>query len=242
MENLTCKLAYIYGLIDPRNNEIRYIGKTINPKNRLSEHITESRKLNIIHYRAKWIRKLTRLELKPKITFLRVCSLDEFEKYETEYIKIYSNNILTNSDETGSGNKNRKREVLDRQSENSGRKVYQYDLEGNFIKEYRSVRTSAKELNLNHANITRCCNGISKHSGGYIFRYEKVNVEKVENPNAVKKIVIEVDSNELEIGRWISIMDCSRDTGLDNGNLSRVCNGKLPSIKGRFFKFVTKPL
>lgn len=238
MEKLTCELAYIYGLIDPRNNQIRYIGKTVNPKNRLSGHITESRNLNNIHYRAKWIRKLTRLELKPKITFLKVCSLDEFEKYETEYIKIYSNNRLTNSDEAGSGNKNRKREVLDRQSENSGKKVYQYDLEGNFIREYRSVRTAAKELNLNHANISRCCNDISKHAGGYIFRYEKVKVEKVENPNAVKKMIIEIDKNGIEIGRWASIMECSRLTGLDNGNLSRTCNGILGNIKGRFFCFL----
>ena len=237
MEKLTCELAYIYGLIDPRNNEIRYIGKTINPDSRLESHLLESKNTNIKNYRVKWLRKLTRLELKPKIIFLKTCPSDEFEKYETEYIKIYSNNRLTNSDETGQGNKNRKRDVLDRQSESRGRKVYQYDLEGNFIKEYRSVRTAAKELNLNHANISRCCNDISKHAGGYIFRYEKVKVEKVENPNSVKKMVIEIDKNGFEIGRWTSIMECSRLTGLDNSNISRVCNGILKNTKGRFFCF-----
>lgn len=237
MENLTCEIAYIYGLVDPTNNEIRYIGKTVNPKNRLSGHITESKKLNITHYRAKWIRKLTSIGFRPEIKFLRVCSLDDFEKYETEYIKIYSNNRLTNSDETGQGNKNRKREVLDRQSESMGRKVYQYDLEGNFIKEYRSVRTAAKELNTNHANITRCCNGEYKHTQGFIFRYDKMGVDKVENPNAVKKMVVEIDKNGVEIGRWSSLMECSRLTGIDNGNISRVCNGIRENIKGRFFKF-----
>jgi hypothetical protein len=238
MEILTCEIAYIYGLIDPRNNEIRYIGKTINPKNRLSGHITESKDINVVNYRAKWLRKLTKLGLKAEITFLKTCSSDEYEKYETEFIKIYSNNRLTNSDETGQGNKNRKREILDRQSENSGRKVYQYDLNGNFIKEYRSVRFAATELGLNHSNISRCCNGIFKHTGGYIFKYEITNNIQLKNPNAVKKIVVEVDSNGLEIGKWVSIMECSRSIGIDNGNLSRVCNGKLPSIKGRYFKFL----
>ena len=238
MEILTCEIAYIYGLIDPRNNEIRYIGKTINPKNRLSGHITESKDINVVNYRAKWLRKLTKLGLKAEITFLKTCSSDEYEKYETEFIKIYSNNRLTNSDETGQGNKNRKREILDRQSENSGRKVYQYDLNGNFIKEYRSVRFAATELGLNHSNISRCCNGIFKHTGGYIFKYEITNNIQLKNPNAVKKIVVEVDSNGLEIGKRVSIMECSRSIGIDNGNLSRVCNGKLPSIKGRYFKFL----
>lgn len=238
MEILTCEIAYIYGLIDPRNNEIRYIGKTINPKNRLSGHITESKDINVVNYRAKWLRKLTKLGLKAEITFLKTCSSDEYEKYETEFIKIYSNNRLTNSDETGQGSKNRKREVLDRQSENSGKKVYQYDLDGNFLKEFRSARTAASELNLNHGNISRCCNGKFKHTGGYIFRYEMTSNIKLENPNAVKKIVVEVDSNGLEIDRWVSIMECSRSIGIDNGNLSRVCNCKLQSIKGRFFKFL----
>jgi hypothetical protein len=127
---------------------------------------------------------------------------------------------------------------LDRQSENSGRKVYQYDLNGNFIKEYRSVRFTATELGLNHSNISRCCNGIFKHTGGYIFKYEITNNIQLKNPNAVKKIVVEVDSNGLEIDRWVSIMECSRSIGIDNGNLSRVCNGKLTSIKGRYFKFI----
>jgi hypothetical protein len=237
MENESCELAYIYGLIDPRNDEIRYIGKTINPKSRLIGHINESKDVKVVNYRVKWLRKLTKLGLRPEIVFLKTCPSNEYEKYETEYIKLYSSNKLTNSDETGQGNKNRKREVLNRQSENRGRKVYQYDIDGNFIKEYRSARLAASELGLNHGNIARCCNGIFKHTGGYIFKYKITNNLKLENPNAVKKMVIEVDSNGIEIGRWVSIMECSRSIGIDNGNLSRVCNGIRDNIKGRFFKF-----
>jgi hypothetical protein len=238
MENLTCEIAYIYGLVDPRNNKIRYIGKTIDPKNRLSGHITESKDISVINYRIKWIRKLISLDIKPKIVYLKVCSILEFVKYETEYIKIYSNNRLTNSDETGQGNTNRKREVLERQSENSGREVYQYDLNGIFLKKFRSTRTAAYELKLSHGNISRCCNGIFKHTGGYIFKYDKKFVDKVIKPNAIKKIVIEVDTDGLEINRWNSLMDCSRSIGIDNGNISRVCNGKRHSIKKRIFRFL----
>jgi hypothetical protein len=238
MENESCELAYIYGLVDPRNNEIRYIGKTKNPKSRLSGHITESKDIKVVNYRIKWIRKLISLGLKPKIVFLKICSISNFVKYETEYIKLYSSGRLTNSDETGQGNTNRKREVLNRQSENSSRKVYQYDLNGNFIKEYRSVRDAATQLKTNHSNISRCCNAKYNHSKGFIFRYDKLIIlEKVESPNAVKKTVIELDIDGHEINRWNSIMDCSRDTEIDHGNLSKVCNGKLKSIKKRFFKF-----
>lgn len=238
IDNKYTEIAYIYALIDPIDNEVRYIGKTVSPKSRLSGHITECKKLTSTHYRAKWIRSLLNKDLKPIIKFLKICPLSEFSKYEIEFIQLYKNNKLTNSDETGQGNVGRRQEILDKQSEKTGRVVYQYDLNGNFIKEYKSVRTAANELNLSHSNISRSCNGIYKHTGGYIFNYNKFKkTDKLDKPNAVKKIVIEVDCNNLEINRWDSIMECSRDICIDSSNISRVCNGIKKSVKNRFFKF-----
>ena len=229
-------IAYIYALLDPRDNEVRYIGKTINPKRRLSEHLADSKRE--YNYRAMWIKSLLKENLNPLIKFLKICPLSDFVKYETEYIKLYKNGKLTNSDETGQGSIGRRQEILDKQSEKMGRVVYQYDLDGNFIQEFRSVRFAADCLSLSHSNISRSCNGKSKHAGGFVFRYEKVIVEKIDNPNAIKKSVVELDELGNEIKKWYSIMDCSRDTKIDNSNISRVCNGIRKSIKGRYFKFI----
>ena len=228
-------IAYIYALLDPRDNEVRYIGKTINPKRRLVEHLNDSKRE--YNYRAMWIKSLLKENLKPLIKFLKICPLSDFVKYETEYIQLYKNGKLTNSDETGQGSIGRRQEILDKQSEKMGRIVYQYDLDGNFIQEFRSVRFAADSLGLSHSNISRSCNGKSKHAGGFVFRYDKVIVEKVDNPNAVKKSVIELNELGNKIGKWNSIMDCSRDTKIDSSNISRVCNGLRDSIKGRYFKF-----
>jgi hypothetical protein len=228
-------IAYIYALLDPRDNEVRYIGKTINPTKRLSEHLADSKRE--YNYRSMWIKSLLKENLKPLIKFLKVCPLSDFVKYETEYIKLYKNDKLTNSDETGQGSVGRRQEIIDKVSKKMGRIVYQYDLDGNFIKEYKSVRDAAKLLSLSHSNISRSCNGISKHAGGFIFRYDKVFVEKLNDPNAVRKLVVELDELGNEIGKWGSIMDCSRDTKIDNSNISRVCNGVRKSTGGRYFKF-----
>lgn len=232
------EVTYIYVLLDPRDNEVRYVGKTSNPKSRLSGHISECKRESSKHYRARWIRSLLKDNLKPIIKFIKVCPLNDFEKFETEYIKIFKSDKLTNSDETGQGNTGRIKEVIDRMSKPKSRIVYQYDLDGNFIKEYRSVREAGKSLNIYHSHISRCCNGEYKHTQGFIFRYNKTEVDKVENPNSVKKIVIEINDNDEEIGRWKSIMDCSRSIGIDSGNISRVCNGIRKNIKKRRFKFI----
>lgn len=230
-------IAYIYALLDPRDNEVRYIGKTTNPKNRLSSHITECKREKSTHYRAKWIKSLLKDNLRPLIKFLKICPLSDFVKYETEYIQLYKNDKLTNSDETGQGNVGRRQEILDKQSKKMGRIVYQYDLDGNFIKEYKGVREAANFLKTSHSYISRCCRGEYKHTGGFIFRYDKVFVDKINNPNAVRKLVVELDELGNEIGRWNSLMDCSRDTKIDNSNISRVCNGVRKSTGGRYFKF-----
>ena len=235
-ENIKTEIAYIYALIDPRNNEVRYIGKSVEPIKRLYEHKCVSKNDN--SYKAKWIRKLQKLNLKPQMKILKICPLSDFIEYETYYISQYDFKRLVNSDRYGQGNfsKRTDSDPIDR-----NRVVYHYDINGNYVNNYKSVREASRKLDFSHSNISRCCNGISKHTGGFIFRYDKnIVVEKIDKPNAVKKSVIELDIDGVEINRWVSIMECSRKTGLDNGNLSKVLNGIRTNHKGRYFKFKTE--
>ncbi len=56
----------IYVLIDPRTNEIRYVGKTSQPlSGRLSSHRFDAK--NSTSHRARWIAKLIRLGYNPLI-------------------------------------------------------------------------------------------------------------------------------------------------------------------------------
>ena len=48
--------------------------------------------------------------------------------------------------------------------------VLQYDLEGNFIKEWQSATVAAKEINLHPTSIRHCVQGKTKSSGGYIWK------------------------------------------------------------------------
>lgn len=231
------EIAYIYGLVDPRNNKIRYIGKTINPKSRMYSHFNEIKYYNT--YKSRWIKKILSLKLKPIMKILKICPLEDFEKYEAEYIKIYKLNNLVNSDEAGQGNIGRRKEIIEKSIEKISKIVYQYDINGNYIKKYKSVREASRNLNIDHSHIVRCCNGTNKHTKGFIFKYEyNKNVKPVENPNALKKKVAELDAYGNIIKTWNSLMDCCRDTGIDNGNLSRVCSNKQKSIKKRHFTYI----
>lgn len=55
--------------------------------------------------------------------------------------------------------------------EKYGKKVDQYDLQGNFIKTWNSIREIERKINIRHSNIINCCKNKVKTAGGYIWKY-----------------------------------------------------------------------
>ena len=53
-----------------------------------------------------------------------------------------------------------------------GKKVNQYDLDGNLIETHDSVRSAARSVNLKCYNeISKCCRGIKENYCGYLWKY-----------------------------------------------------------------------
>src|SRR3972149_9379407 len=96
---------FIYGLVDPRNDEIRYIGQTVNPKGRLSVHLHAARHGEHT-YRSRWIGGLLELNLKPSLTILEeAISTDKIDEREIWWITEAKARgwRLTNMTEGGDG-------------------------------------------------------------------------------------------------------------------------------------------
>lgn len=86
--------GYIYGLIDPRDEQIKYIGQTIKRvEERLREHIKYVRNNpKVTNKRTTWIRKLDELKLIPKCIILEEVEFDnyfEFDFWESFYIQLF---------------------------------------------------------------------------------------------------------------------------------------------------------
>lgn len=59
------------------------------------------------------------------------------------------------------------------------KKVYQYDLKGNFINEFKSLTYAAKQTNSRINDIKQCCKKRIAYTNGHIWRYEKEKVDSV---------------------------------------------------------------
>lgn len=58
------------------------------------------------------------------------------------------------------------------------KRVYQFDINGNFIASYGSVREAARRTKIHSNNISRCCLNKSKLAGNYIWSYKEMMTDE----------------------------------------------------------------
>lgn len=94
--------TFIYGLLDPCTNKIRYVGKADNPYTRLKEHLKESRYKTGTH-KLHWIRTLRNVF--PLVVILECTHANDWQECEKKWIKTLKEHglDLTNTRDGGAG-------------------------------------------------------------------------------------------------------------------------------------------
>jgi group I intron endonuclease len=236
--------TFIYELIDPRDDETRYIGKSDDPEKRIDSHLYESNSGSTT-YKNNWIYGLLIENLEPKINVIDKVLFVDWEYWEKWWIALYKSwgIKLTNLTPGGSGRqkgskdskttKRRKRisrlgkkhsdktrekirlnnikmwekkkkegYISPQKGKKLGKNIYTskeivvYDLEGNFIIEFYSVREASKELGLSEDGVSKCCRHKFKKIAKYVLRFksemgesfkEKQNFEFIYPPRKTTK-------------------------------------------------------
>ncbi len=188
------KVPVIYALIDPLTNDVRYIGKTHNELyKRLSGHYKDKRKT----YKTHWIASLKDKGLKPSIIIIEECTLENWEKREKYWIDYYRKldcgltnwleggqglpigykhtpeakekiRIAAKRDNAGKFKKGRPHDP--KQSEGNWKHILQYDLEGNFVQEWKGIINAAKETGISKNTIGGCVKGKFKRGGNFQWK------------------------------------------------------------------------
>lgn len=230
---------FIYTLTDPRDNMVKYVGKTNNIEKRFKEHIYESKNHKIKTKKKNWIRKLCNLNLLPLIDIIKVCNYDNYQYWEEFYIKKYKKNgcNLHNFDDKGVGSSGKLNKNLIKSVNSKKKPVIQYDIMGNEINRFTSIRQASRNTGINHWNIKRVCDKEWNHCNEFIFRYEfDLSPKAIINPNGKKKCVVKfIDGKNVE--EYSSISEAARLNNLDSSTISRCCSGKLYKNKLIKFKF-----
>ena len=95
-------MIHIYGLVDPRTKEIRYIGKSMRVKARFRDHLKDPAKT----HKANWIKSLKKLNLIPTLVILEeIADNEDWISREIFWIKTAREKgwNLVNSTDGGDG-------------------------------------------------------------------------------------------------------------------------------------------
>ena len=93
------------------------------------------------------------------------------------------------------GSENAKHAVYKNLYNKRGKKVNRYDLNGNFIKQWSSIRKAKETLNWKNEHISQVCQGQRKKAGGFIWKYAS-NKTKL-----TKEQVLEIKENKDNLNR-----------------------------------------
>lgn len=181
------KSTKLYILKDPRfPYTIRYVGITVTSlKSRLNRHISQETKDNPKTYKTRWINKLLKEKIRPVIELVKeYTTWNEGCKAEISLITKLKleKHPLTNGTSGGDGmlgvkhNKSFKKKlslrnkILKKGNKNSCIPIYQYSLDGDFIKKWESAVQYAKSMDVDNSHVSRSIK-MNKACYGFQFKY-----------------------------------------------------------------------
>lgn len=97
------KPHFIYALVDPRTDEVRYVGKTVDLKRRMRRHRNIGRSENPSIYRDRWIQSLMDDGLDFIVWILEVCDDKNWIASEIKWIAYFKEQGCSLTNLTGGG-------------------------------------------------------------------------------------------------------------------------------------------
>ena len=150
-------------------------------------------------------------------------------------------------------------ENIEKARNRQSKKILQYSLSGEFIKEWDSGKSAGLFYNVDAGGILKCCKGKNKTSTGYIWRFkindifeEKIVVDistkssdkaknalmTLDKANKCKKSILQYDINNNFIKEWESVSDIYHELNKNGGGIiAKVCTGKLEKAYGFIWKY-----
>lgn len=216
-------MVTIYALIDPNDQQIRYVGKTKHcPEKRLQNHLYEKSKT----HKCNWIKSLNG-EV-PELLILDIVSENNWifwEQYWISQCKSWGFKLTnaTIGGEGGSGLKHSEERKQQISNMNKGRIIS------------RETRLKISEGNKGKKKSEEHCKNLSiSHQGLSPSRLA------IEN-SAIRRLtkIIQLDENYVFIKEWKSLKEAAFFYNVNPSSISHCCAGRKKKIKGFIWKYKT---
>ena len=226
----------IYKITNP-NNKV-YVGQSTNIKNRFRYYKSlDERQITLYNSFQKYGIDNHQFEI------IEECSedkLDEREIYWGEYYKVLSEGLNCRLGKgRGSCSEETKQKIGINNKGKGVKSIIQYDLEGNFIKEWISAREASRQLNIKNTDISSCCkNGRNRTAGGFIWKFKSDNISIIQlRKHKNSKEVCQYDLEGNFIKTWPNFITAGKELNLHPTGISQCCLGKVKKFKNYIWVF-----
>lgn len=127
------------------------------------------------------------------------------------------------------------------------KEIYQYSIDGNFIKKWDCISSASRELKINSSNISMCAKHTRPNAGG--FRWEYYYTEKLTPIIKVHKSrkgmwgksILQLDDFGNTIAEYSSLNEASQKLNINSTSISKALNGHICKAGGYMWKVKKKP-
>lgn len=233
--------TFIYTLSDPKSLEIRYVGKSNNPKKRLYDHLSLCRTSHT--HKNNWIKSLLKINMKPILDIVDEVYMDDWQFWEIYWIsKLKSEgNRLTNHSRGGNGTTRQsigcieKLKIKHKEFPNYNKchdKIHILDrdlLYQKYIIENLSMPILSKFFKVSEKTIF---NNLKE------FEINKdKSIWKLQCASSPKKVVLQYDLDGNLVKEWSDGIDDIKRSGLSGDNIAGCCRGLYRFSEGYIWRY-----
>lgn len=174
-----------------------------------------------------------------RFKILEYCEPEKCIEIEDKWLQYYINNFnvynINKIHPTRLGQINSKEHRKNISNGRNKKKVYQFDFEGNLIKEWDCMYHILKYFPKANSSIWRCLNNKQQTSNKFIWSYDNKFKYKSFNKS---KIVYQFDLKGNFIKKWKSGKDVERILEISYGGVNKCCRNKRLTAGGFKWSFV----
>jgi group I intron endonuclease len=222
----------IYKLIDPRNNEVRYIGLTFNSlKLRLKSHRSEKSK----SHKSNWIKLLLKNGYSPIIELIEggISTYDIACEREIYWISKFKEDGHKLTNEASGGNKNKKMSEEVRLKMSLSRKAWLSHTKLILSEESKKKISESTKLRMQDPKEIEKLRISNKRYEDLKTEEQKINDILIQDC----KPIIQYTKDMEKVDEYLSIRDAERKTGVYRSNISKCCKLKVKSAGGFIWRY-----
>lgn len=227
----------IYCIINIKNKK-KYIGSSINIYQRLLKHRSLLRKNK--HQNRKlqnsWNKNSEELFDFYILEYCKESELIEREQYYIDTLKpeynitiIVERNILS-KESRKLQSETRKRRIKSGEIKLFSKTIHQYDLEGEYIRSYNTIKEACRENNIHQSTVCRFLNGTYKKGGNYLWSLEyKDHLEPyifIRNDSGKLCKAVQILQNDEIIYDFHSVKECANYFNTSTSTISSAIKNK----------------